>query len=260
LEERQAPRYPEMRRPLQGLRNVFLFNWPYYALGAAALIVLISANQFFHQPGNTITVLLATLLLLPVMVSLFVTLYVYDMSGLYEMHWLDGISKPDCDRIVNVTAGFDETSTFLADRFKKSELDVCDFFDQKRHTEPSIQRARRANRPFPGTRIISTSSIPLENESADLIIAFLSTHEIREQRERASFFKELGRALSPNGRIVVVEHLRDAANLLAYNVGALHFHSRPSWLATFNDAELRVKSEIKETLFITVFTLEKIGN
>lgn len=260
MEERQTPRNPAMRRPFQGLRNVFLFNWPYYVLGGGVLIILLSVNQLFHQPGNTITMLLVTLVLLPVMVSLFVTYYVYDMSGLYEMRWLDTISKPDLSRIVNLTAGFDETSALLADRFKKCELNVFDFFDQKRHTEPSIQRARGANRPFPGTRIISTRSIPLENESADLIIAFLSAHEIREQRERASFFKELGRVLSPTGRIVVVEHLRDAANLLAYNVGAFHFHSRPSWLTTFKDAELRVNSEPKETPFITVFILEKFGN
>lgn len=249
-----------MRRPFQGLRNVFLFNWPYYIFGAGTLIILLSVNQLFHQPGNTITAVLATVLLSLVTISLLVTIYVYDISGLYKMCWLDTILCDDRCRIVNVTAGFDETSALVADRLKKCELDVFDFFDPKRHTEPSIRRARNAFPPFPGTQMISTSSVPLENGSVDLIIVFLSAHEIREQCGRVSFFKELGRVLSPNGHVVVVEHLRDAANFLAYNMGAFHFHSRSSWLATFQGADLQIESEVKATPFVTIFTLGNIGN
>jgi hypothetical protein len=60
--------------------------------------------------------------------------------------------------------------------------------------------------------------------------------------------------------VIVVEHIRDAANFFAYNVGAFHFHSRATWLTAFRAAELEVKSEVKETPFITIFTLRKIGN
>jgi len=248
-----------MRRPLQGLRNVFLFNWPYYALCMGALIVLVGANQIFHWPGKTITVVLVSILLFLVATSLLVTVYVYDISDLYKMRWLETIST-EPRRVVNVTAGFDETSALLEDRFPNCELQVFDFFDQRRHTEPSIRRARAAYPPFPGTQIISTSSIPIESGTADLIVAFLSVHEIREQSERVSFFKELSRALSPDGNILVVEHLRNAANFLAYNIGAFHFHSRATCLGAFRAAGLVVKGEVRETPFITIFTLGKTGN
>jgi hypothetical protein len=249
-----------MRRPFPGIRNVFLFNWPYYAFGAGTLIVLVGANQIFHWPGYAITAILVSPVILLVAISLLVTFYVYDISGLYKMRWLEPISTPEPLRVVNVTAGFDETSALLSDRFSKCELKVFDFFDPKQHTEPSIRRARAAYPQFPETQIISTTSVPIESGTADLIVAFLSAHEIRDQTERISFFKELSRALSRGGRVVVVEHVRGRAIFLAYSIGAFHFHSRACWLATFQAAGLEVKREVKETPFITIFTLGKIGN
>ena len=87
----------------------------------------------------------------------------------------------------------------------------------------------------------------------------LSAHEIRNREERNSFFRELGRLLSASGQIVVVEHLRDAPNYLAYNIGAFHFHPRSAWLSTFETARLNIESEVKITPFITVFFLKKNG-
>jgi ubiquinone/menaquinone biosynthesis C-methylase UbiE len=91
------------------------------------------------------------------------------------------------------------------------------------------------------------------------IFAILSAHEIRNDEERNSFFKELRRALTATGQIIVTEHLRDTANLLAYNIGFFHFHSKKTWLNTFHSAGLSVASEIKITPFITTFILDKNG-
>src|SRR5439155_13733602 len=118
------------------------------------------------------------------------------------------------------------------------EMIVFDFYDPAKHTEASIRRARKAFPPFPGTLSISTGHIPLENCSAGKIFAILSAHEIRNAEERNAFFCELNRMLSASGRIVVVEHLRDSANYLAYNIGAFHFHSRSAWQSTFQAARL----------------------
>ncbi len=162
-------------------------------------------------------------------------------------------------KIVNINAGFDETSNLLRSKFANSELVVFDFYDPAKHTEVSIKRARKAYPPFPNTQQVKTNHLPLQDNSTEKVFAILSAHEIRNDDERNSFFKELRRALTATGQIIVTEHLRDTANFLAYNIGAFHFHSKASWLKAFQSSGLRVVEEIKITPFITTFILDKNG-
>ncbi|MGI8670206.1 MAG: class I SAM-dependent methyltransferase, partial [Aridibacter sp.] len=180
-------------------------------------------------------------------------------SNLYKLDWLDEL-KNENSKIVNINAGFDETSILLSEKFKNAELLALDFYDSAKHTEVSIKRARKAYPPFPNTQQITTSNIPLENNSADKIFVILSAHEIRNNNERTIFFKELKRILNPNGQIILTEHLRDTPNFLAYNLGSFHFHSRNTWLKNLRNANLKITKEFKITPFITTFILEKNGN
>ena len=147
----------------------------------------------------------------------------------------------------------------LKNKFENSELTVLDFYDPAKHTEISIKRARKVYPPFPNTQQVNTATLPLKDNSADKIFAILSAHEIRNEIERKSFFQELHRVLSPTGHIIVTEHLRDTLNFFAYNIGAFHFHSKASWLKSFQSSGLRVAEEIKITPFITTFILDKNG-
>ncbi len=246
-----------IRKPFQGVANVVRFNWPFYvwSLGLALLFLLFS--RIVDEPYRAWTILACVLLIGTMLSSLLISFYVYDLSGLYRMHWSG--ECPARARIINVHAGFDETSVLLKDRFPGSELIIFDFFDAKQHAEASIRRARKACQPFPGTRSITTSSIPLPDHSADRIFVTLSAHEIRNSDERIAFFKELRRSLKPTGQIVVTEHLRDLPNFLAYTIGFFHFLSAASWNKTFHDAGLSIAAKCKTTPFITTFLLEKHG-
>jgi ubiquinone/menaquinone biosynthesis C-methylase UbiE len=113
--------------------------------------------------------------------------------------------------------------------------------------------------PFPKTIRTSTTHLPVQDESADNIFTFFSAHEIRNDDERVAFFNELNRVLTPEGQVIVTEHLRDTANFIAYNIGFLHFHSRWTWLQTFGKAGFKVSNEIKITPFISTFILNKNG-
>lgn len=127
-----------------------------------------------------------------------------------------------------------------------------DFYDPNQHTEVSIERARRAYRPLPDTISIISNKIPLPSNSVDKIFLLLATHEIRNQEERETFFKECKRILRAQGSIIVLEHLRDFPNFLVYTIGFFHFHSHRTWLNTFRTAGLILRAEKKVTPFLLV--------
>ena len=248
-----------MRRPFQGLWNVIRFNWPFYVLALGFVPGVLVIRYYLYPPFRIGADILLLLAVCSTLISLMVSWYVYDLSGFYKLDWLKSLQPGNGGIIVNINAGFDETSELLKSRFADTEIIVCDFYDPEKHTEASLKRARAAYPPFPGTLKVATNELPLDREAADKIFAIFSAHEIRDACEREAFFTELNRALSPHGRVIVVEHLRDAANYFAYNVGARHFHSRASWLGTFKASRLEVADEIKLTPFVTAFFLRKHG-
>ncbi len=246
-----------LRKPLQGVKNIIRFNWHFYVLAFGVLVGL-----FFYAPmlGATcipyleIGIAVASF---SILVSLLVSWYVYDGSGLYNLRWLGAADIPAAATIININAGFDETSTLVQHKFPGANLIVFDFYDAAKHTEVSIKRARKAYPPFPGTIAVTTARIPVANASANVVLLTLAAHEIRNEQERILCFKELYRILKPGGVIVVTEHLRDIPNFIAYNIGCFHFFSKATWLRTFTGAGFRVSSEQKHTPFITTFILEK---
>jgi len=162
-------------------------------------------------------------------------------------------------QVVNIHAGFDETSEILQRKFPHSKLTVLDFYNSEKHTEVSIKRARKAYPPYPETQKITTTAIPLADNCADFIFLIFAAHEIRDSKERELFFKELRRIIAINGKVVVTEHLRDIPNFMAYTVGFFHFYSKPSWKKLFKASNFRVSSEFKCTPFISTFILEPDG-
>jgi ubiquinone/menaquinone biosynthesis C-methylase UbiE len=248
-----------MREPFQGVWNIIRFNWQFYILAIVLVAIILSLRSNISVPLRLASDTLLVLIISSTLISLVVSCYIYDFSSLYKLSWLNDLSIKDKKNIININAGFDETSSLLASKFSNSELSVFDFYDPAKHTEVSIKRARKAYPPFPNTQQIKTSHLPIPDNSTDAIFAILAAHEIRNNDERHSFFKELKRVLTATGQIIVTEHLRDPANFLAYNVGFFHFHSRATWLNTFQNAELRVAAEIKITPFVTTFILDKNG-
>lgn len=248
-----------VRKPLQGLWNVVRFNWHFYVVVLALAVLLASASVIVPANIRPFALVALGLLVAPAALSLVVTAYVYDFSDLYQLCWRPALVEPQ-PALLGINAGFDEISAVLQQQYATGNLQVFDFYDPARHTEVSIRRARRAYPPFPGTQPVDMRApLPLADNSIDVAFAFLAAHEIRDPAERTAFFQEIRRVLKPTGQVAVTEHLRDPANFLAYTIGFLHFHSRRTWLATFQRAHLRVESEIKTTPFITTFLLRKDG-
>ncbi len=248
-----------IRGPYQGIGNVVRFNWHFYVFAIIMLAVLAMAASLGSGWMQVLAFVAFVGAFLLTAISLLVTYGVYDVSRLYTLYWLDSLAINPGDYVVNINAGFDETSELLKLKFPNAELTVLDFYDPVKHTEVSIKRARKAYPPYPGTITVETIHLPLPEGSVDCFVATLAAHEVRDNDERVAFLKEVYRTLKPNGRVVVTEHLRDTANFMAYNLGAFHFHAKATWLANFEAAGFTLLQEIKTTPFISTFILSKNG-
>lgn len=186
---------------------------------------------------------------------LIVSAYVYDYSGYYNFDWLEDfhLNNTNPAKIININAGFDETSFILKKHFPKSRLQVFDFYNSKQHTEPAIVRARKVSLIYPNTKSIKTNAIPLKNESTDLIFLLSAAHEIRLYEEKVEFLKECKRICKPNGKVIMVEHLRDLPNFLAFSIGFTHFFSKKTWKKAYMEAGFSSISETKFTPFMSIF-------
>ena len=242
-----------MRTPLQGTLNVVRFNWPFYAAAGAGALAAAALVRLAPKPISTLAKLGGLAGATVTLNSLLATYYVYDASDYYELDWLDHVPTPR--RVLNVNAGFDELTGLLRARYPTAEVVPVDFYDPDTHTEASIARARAAYPPPADTVALGRPAHVSRLGPADLIVAALSAHEIRDAAERTDFFARLRERLLPGGRIVLVEHVRDIANTLAYSFGVGHFHLRAAWQATFDGAGLQVFDERRHTPFLRVITL-----
>jgi ubiquinone/menaquinone biosynthesis C-methylase UbiE len=132
-----------------------------------------------------------------------------------------------------------------------------DIFDQTFMTASSISRARRRTAQAHAAIACSPTALVLADQSCDAVVVAFTAHEIRDPRARERFFEELTRVLRPGGKLVLVEHLRDLANLLAFGPGFLHFLPRHEWLRLASHATLSIASEMRITPWVMALALER---
>lgn len=246
------------RRKFQGVLNILSFNRHFYVIGLvvlAALMLIGVAAEWLPIVFWLITLAFAYGLIMPLIVSA----YVYDFAGYYQFHWLKNLvaDGESVKLIVNINAGFDETSFIIKDKFPHSDLRVFDFYNPKRHTEPAIVRARKVSLVYPNTQQILSSSIPLKDGTADIVFLLSAVHEIRADDEKVQFLKECHRICKPGGKAIMVEHLRDFPNLLAFTVGFTHFFSRSVWKNSFERGGFTSFEETKFTPFMSIFNCRR---
>ncbi|HYU44182.1 MAG TPA: methyltransferase domain-containing protein [Vicinamibacteria bacterium] len=242
----------------QGMAQILRYNLPMYAgMAAAAVVAAAGARWLPLGPAASAALLaFAAAVVLGSASSLLVSHYVYDRSGLFRWDWLfSRIAVPASWTVVH--AGLDEVTPALRQRFPAARGEVLDIYDPHEMTEPSIARARRLT-PLPEpARPAPAAALPVADGSADLVMLFFAAHELRRPASRDGLFAELRRVARPGGRIVVVEHLRDLANALAFGPGFLHFLPRSEWLRVAREAGLAVREEVRLTPFVRAFFLEE---
>lgn len=234
--------------------NILSFNRHFYILGLGALLILFISRSLVKWPDLLFWVIVASFLYGLIM-PLLVSAYVYDFSGYYDLHWMKDLieDQEKLRTIVNISAGFDETSYIIKSKFPHSDIKAFDFYNPKLHTEPAIKRARKVSLVYPNTQQVSSGSIPLDNHTVNIVFLLSAAHEIRSHNEKIGFLKECHRICKPGGKVMMVEHLRDFPNFLAFSVGFTHFFSRSVWKNAFERAGFGSFQETKFTPFMSIF-------
>ena len=158
---------------------------------------------------------------------------------------------------VSIHAGLDQSTPIVRRLLAPSPGRVFDIFDPVETTEPSIARARRSCQPAIPPERVDFRCLPAPMESVDAALLLLSVHELRTDEARHALLTELHRVLTPGGRVIVAEHLRDCANFAAFGPGFLHFLSRRTWTRSFARARFVVHTEFSITPFVHVFVLRR---
>lgn len=244
----------EKRRKFQGVLNILSFNRHFYIAGLIILAAIMASQLLINWPDILFWFIIVAFLYGFIM-PLIISAYVYDFSGYYSMQWLKNLAR-DNERIgliVNINAGFDETSFIIKNMFPHSDLKVFDFYNPSQHTEAAITRARKVSLVYPNTQQIPSDLVPLKDQAADIVFLLSAAHEIRSNEEKVQFLKECHRICKPGGNVIMVEHLRDVPNFLAFSVGFWHFFSRSVWKNAFKRAGFSTFQETKFTPFMSVF-------
>jgi SAM-dependent methyltransferase len=245
------------RAQWQGMINIARFNWPFYAATMIALISsFVGLFLFFGLIPKLLCCVVFAIAAYFLIGSLGVSHFIYDRSDLYRWRWLDrALIGFNMREAIFCHCGFDEASVALRQKFAGVNWQVVDHFDANQMTEASIRRARALFPPAPGTLSSRYDAWPVAADSADAVFGLLAVHELRSEPERRAWFAEARRCLRNGGRLVLVEHVRDVANFLAFGPGFLHFHSLASWRRCWESAGFRSVDEFRLTPFVRIFVL-----
>jgi ubiquinone/menaquinone biosynthesis C-methylase UbiE len=242
------------RRKFQGVLNILSFNRHFYVFGLIALTFIMLSYLLLNWSSILFWIVILAFLYGLIM-PLIVSAYIYDFSGYYNFNWLKNFNFIDSKgkQILNINAGFDETSFIIKKQFPLSDLKVFDFYNAEKHTEPAIIRARKVSLVYPNTQQIISNNIPLKDNSVDLIFLLSAAHEIRSQAEKIQFLKECHRVCKSTSNVIMIEHLRDFPNFAAFTIGFTHFFSKKIWEKAFKEAGYSKFTEQKFTAFMSIF-------
>ncbi len=248
------------RGPFQGVLQILRFNWPSYALSASVLIAAPAVLKLFTGRRRRSWVRLGWMgwggVAWWTIASLVASHWVYDRSPLMRWHWAPPLLLKPPARWVNIHSGLDESTVALRALFPESTGVAFDIFDDGEMSESSIRRARQRPSAVASTSV-DHAALPLPDGSADAVFLFFAAHELRAPASRERFFREVARILSPGGRVILAEHLRDAANLAVFGPGFWHFLPRGEWLRVANRSGLRIARELEITPLVHVWSMEK---
>jgi SAM-dependent methyltransferase len=242
-----------------GVLDILQYNLRFYVASVCALagIGLLLWMRVLPRVVEGMLIGAAVLIAFWSVSSLLTSFYIYDYAQVMRWDWLPRMLLFSPQRWANVHAGLDESTLKLRQLFPGTDSAVVDIYDAREMTEPSIARARQMH---PATAVALSgklNALPLADKACDTVFLLFAAHEIRQPARRMEFFREITRVLDGPGQVVLVEHLRDWKNFVAFGPGFLHFHSRSEWLRVVQAAGLEVAREESVTPFVRCFVMRR---
>jgi SAM-dependent methyltransferase len=246
-----------MRGPYQGVLQIVQFNWRMYLATVCGVAAVVVAWPVLPLAGRVMLVAAVAPALFWMVASLAVSHYVYDRFPLYDLHWLARALSHAPRRWINVHAGWDETSGLLKTIFPDAVGEAVDLFDSAVMTEASIRQAHRASHAAVPTISAGYDTLPFETRTVDTVFVIFAAHELRRHEQRVRFFGEVARVLTSGGECLLMEHMRDWWNFLAFGPGFLHFFPLCAWRQAARQAGLEIRTEFAMTPFVHVFVIRR---
>ncbi|MGW1177957.1 class I SAM-dependent methyltransferase [Kitasatospora sp. NPDC002543] len=234
------------------------YNWPMYAAGALTVAAGRALARRLPGPAAALARTAAATAAGYLVLGTLATWCVYDRSGLHRYDWLpDLLPGGGPGEYLVIGTGLDEASRPLAARHPEAHGRFADLYDPALTAGGSIRRARRHCPPAPGGIPARPDALPAATGTLDTVFAVFAAHELRRPADRTALFAEAARALRPGGTLLLVEHLRDAANTAVYGPGAWHFLPRATWLRHAAEAGLHPAAERRIAGLVTAFAFRK---
>jgi SAM-dependent methyltransferase len=248
------------RGKFEGVAKIIRFNARFYigsVLGVVAVVLLL---KLIELPVwlKAAAMMSMVLMLFWTASSLLVSWYVYDYARVMQWEWMQSSLRNGPSRWANIHAGLDESTASLRRLLPCTDGIVVDIYDPQTMTEPSIARARRLYPAMEPFSIGSAKALPLPDVDRDAVFLLFAAHELRDSVGRTQLLREVHRILKNEGRIFLVEHLRDLPNFIAFGPGFLHFHTYRSWLRSIGEAGFELAEQRGVTPFVRCFTLRKV--
>ena len=236
-----------------GMWLIVRFNWPLFVTAITVAILAVVTLLIFRK-WIALAALGGCLWFLGG--SLFAAHVVYDRSDLRRGDWFRRATEGLAIRQAALChCGYDDLLPVLRSICPEVVWRVLDHYDEIQMSEPSIHRARKLFPPTHETTAAHFSKWPLADESCDAVFGLLAMHELRRPSERSAWFSEARRCSAKNGRVVILEHLRDVANFAAFGPGFVHFHSADTWKRDWENAGLQCLDAFQITPFVRAFVL-----
>jgi len=233
-------------------RKVAALSWPLYAFGAGVIVVSVFVLSLRVPVVAKLFATLAIIVMLRLSFASFFAFHaMFDHSDLLSGSWLHAV-VPAPQRWSQITTSLEQTTLPLDRVFPDATGSLIDVYDPNVMTEPALARARRGRGVSDDPPLDDLHAV--ESESSDLVVIMLAAHEIRSRKGRESLFNEVRRIVAPQGRVVLVEHLRDFIAAITFGPGLFHFFPRREWI-DLTCAAFELEKEFPITSFVRVFVL-----
>jgi len=239
-----------------GVGEIVRYNWTQYLAGICAVTILMGLAVAAHSLELAWWYMVplaagAALALWWLLASLVASWWVYDLSGIRPYGWLRQMVKSPAGRWAYVHTGLDECGYKMRNEPGAGQGMILDTFDAGTMTEVSVRRARQITsverRPDAECR---WDAWPTKGNQLDTIYFIFAAHELRQAIDRENLFKEAARSLALSGQIVLVEHVRDWRNFLAYGPGFMHFWPEKEWDRLAAEAGLMISHRGRKAGFV----------